>query len=90
MSIYNKATATVMPRQKILDALQDGARTWDELRAHTRINEAGLGFAIGALLDGRQIWTEEREGVRVYGIERRTDLVPRFSHPQRRAGDLHA
>ena len=89
MSTPNKATVTVMPRQKILDALQDGVRTWDELRAHTRITEAGLGFAIGELLDGRKIWTGERGGVRVYGIERRTDLVPRFSHPQRRAGDLH-
>ena len=82
---------TMNPRQqKILDALQASLRTWDELRALTKINEEGLGFTIGELLDLRKIWTEERDGVRVYGIERRTGLVPRsFAHPQRRAGDLH-
>jgi hypothetical protein len=90
MSKPDRAAATTLRQQKILDALQGGARTWDELRAQTKATEEGLGFAIGELLDMRKIWTGERGGVRVYGIERRAGLAPRFAHPLRRAGDLHA
>jgi hypothetical protein len=91
MSQPERAAATTLTlQQKILDALQGGARTWDELRAQTRVTEEGLGFAIGELLDMRKIWTGERGGVRVYGIERRrAGPAPRFAHPLRRAGDLH-
>ena len=35
----------------------------------------------------RKMWTAEQNDTRVYGIERRTGLVPRFSHPQRRITD---
>lgn len=80
-------TTTTRRQQKILDALSKGARTWDELRAQTDVNEEGLGFAIGELLDQRRIWTRETETVRIYGIERRVGLVPRFTHPERRASD---
>ena len=90
MAKPEQATVINLRQQKILDALRDGARTWDELRAATKLKEEGLGFVLGELLDLRKIWTETRGDVRVYGIERRTGLVPRFGHPQRRATDMHA
>jgi len=87
----SEQTITITSRQRlILNALQNGARTWDELRALTKLKEEGLGFTIGELLDLRKIWTLTRDEVRVYGLERRTGLVPRGMHPQRRADDLHA
>lgn len=79
---------TTTPQQKVLAALENGVRTWDELRALTKINDERLGFTIGDLLDLRKIWTVQRGEVRVYGIERRVGLVPRFHHPLRRAGDV--
>jgi hypothetical protein len=79
-------------RQKILDHLDGGTRTWDELRALTNVSDDNLGLAIGDLLDSRKIWTGQSGDDRVYGIERRTGLVPRFAHEPRRAfaarGDL--
>lgn len=77
-------------QERILEALQDKARTWDELRALAKLNDDNLGFTIGELLSLRKIWTVQRGDVRVYGIERRTGLVPRFGHPQRRVSDLQA
>ena len=61
-------------RQKVLAQLEGGARTWDELRALTKVSDESLGLAIGELLDLRQIWTGRSGDVRVYGIERRTGL----------------
>ncbi len=90
MSRPEQAPIITSRQQKILNALQSGLRTWDELRAMTKINEEGLGYTIGELLDMRKIWTRETGGVRVYGIERRTGLVPRFANLRRRAGDLYA
>ena len=66
-------------RQKVLNILEGGARTWDELRALTKVSDDNLGFAIGELLDLRKIWTGQRGDDRVYGIERRAGLVPRFA-----------
>lgn len=74
-------------RQKVLAQHDGGARTWDELRALTRVSDDNLGIAIGELLDLRKIWTGQRESERVYGLERREGLVPRFAHERRRAGD---
>jgi hypothetical protein len=74
-------------RQRVLDALQRGVCTWDDLKELAKLNDERLGFAIGELLDLRKIWTAEKNGVRVYGLERRTDLAPRFPHPQRRSTD---
>jgi hypothetical protein len=85
-----QATHSSPRHQKILDSLQSGIKTWDQLRAQTKINEEGLGFVIGELLDLRKIWTVEKNGIRVYGIERRTGLVPRFAHERRRTTDLQA
>ena len=73
--------------QRVLSAVAGGVRTWDELQAMTRLKAEPLGFALGELFDARKIWTEERGGVRVYGMERRTGLTPRFQHPLRRATD---
>ncbi len=75
------------PRERVLDALQDSILTWDELRAVTKINDERLGFTLGELLDLRKIWTVERNELRVYGIERRRGLVPRFFNTGRRSTD---
>lgn len=80
-------SAAMLRQQRLVEALQNGARTWDELRAALKINDDNLGFTLSELLDQRKIWTAEREGVRIYAIERRMGLVPRFQHPQRRAED---
>lgn len=90
MSKVEPPAPLTMRQEKVMGALRDGARTWDELRALTKISEEGLGFALSDLLDLRKIWTGHRGEVRIYGIERRTDLVPRFSQPQRRSTDLRA
>lgn len=75
-------------QQKILEALKDGARTWEYLRGLTKMNDDNLGYTLGELLSLRKIWTVQHNDVRVYGIERRTGLVPRFGHPQRRVTDV--
>ena len=80
-------SANTLRQQRLLDALGEGPRTWDQLRALLKINDDNLGYTLSELLDLRKIWTVERGGVRVYAIERRTGLVPRFAHPLRRAGD---
>jgi len=90
MAKPEQSVGTTSRQQILLDALQSCVRTWDELRALTKLKEEGLGFTIGELLDQRKIWTVTRGEVRVYGLERRSGLVPRGKHPQRRADDLHA
>jgi hypothetical protein len=74
-------------QERILNALRSGIRTWIELREDTKLSDERLGNALNDLFDLRKIWTGERSGVRVYGIERRTDRVPRFAPPQRRSTD---
>lgn len=88
MDKVEKAAPLTLRQQKVLSALQGGIRTWDELRALTKLSEEGLGFTIGELLDLRRIWTGQKDDVRIYGIERRLGLVPRFGSPQRRVTDL--
>lgn len=88
MAKPERATIESLRQQKVLDALRNGIRTWDGLRALTKLNDDHLGLALGELLDLRKIWTGERDGVRVYGIENRAGLAPRFTHPRRRAGDM--
>jgi hypothetical protein len=79
-----QATTPALRQQKVLDLLQEGVRTWAQLRALLKINNDLLGFMIGALLNQRKIWTAEKNDVRVYGLERRTGLVPRLSYTQQR------
>ena len=84
-----KEVSVVAAQQRVLDALQRAARSWDDLKKVARMNDERLGLMLGELLNERLIWTERRDDdSRVYGIERRTGLVPRFANPQRRATDL--
>ena len=84
-----KQESTAPQQQRILDALQTRPRTWDELRALTNLNDDRLGSTILELLNFRLIWTQVKNDVRYYGIERRLGLVPRFQ-AQRRASDVSA
>ncbi len=88
-SIKKAAKKSAAPPQKrVLDALRDDSiLTWDDLKGVTKASDDALGFTLGELLDLRKIWTEERDGLRVYGIERRTGLVPRFANMGRRSTD---
>jgi hypothetical protein len=87
MSKREHATINTLRQEQILNQLQDGVRTWNQLRALTKISDDNLGFMIGALLNLQKIWTAQKNDVRVYGIERRTGLVPRFPHPHQRSTD---
>jgi hypothetical protein len=87
MSNPEQATVTTLRQPKVLDQLQEGVRTWDQLRALTKINDENLGVTIMELLNQRKIWVAHKNEVRVYGLERRSGLVPRFSVPQRRSTD---
>jgi hypothetical protein len=75
------------PQERILAVLQGGLCTWDELKNSTKINDERLGVTLGELLGLRKIWTAQKNDVRVYGIERRTGLVPRLVHQQQRSTD---
>jgi hypothetical protein len=77
----------VTPQDGILNALQGGLSTWDELKRVTKLNEERLGFTLGELLSLRKIWTAQKNDLRIYGLERRSGLVPRFTPPQRRYTD---
>ena len=78
-------------QERILSVLEGGARTWGDLRKLAKINEEGLGLTLGELFGLRKIWTVirtmEKEDIRVYGLERRTGLVPRSSEHSRRAAE---
>ena len=85
MSKSEQAPFVTMRQQKVLDLLRAGVRTWDQIRAPTKINDDNLGFTLLELMNQRKIWTAQENGVRYYGLERRTGLVPRFSQPERRS-----
>lgn len=87
MSQTKQALVFTLRVQKVLDQLQGGTRTWDQIRAATKINEDCLGLTMLELMNQRKIWTTQKDGVRFYGLERRVGLVPRFSHPERRSAD---
>ncbi len=74
-------------QQRVLDALQDGILTWDDLKGVTKVNDESLGSTLNELFDLRKIWTAERDGIRIYGIEKRPGLVPRFFSTGRRSTD---
>jgi hypothetical protein len=87
MSNPEYTTVATFRLQKVLDQLQERARTWDQLRALTKFNDDSLGLTILELLNLRKIWAAKKNDVRVYGLEKRTGLVPRFSYPRRRSTD---
>lgn len=76
-----KKVIQVSQQEKILNALHAGSRTWDDIKRLTNIKDDRLGLTLGELLDLRKIWTAQRDGVRVYGIESKPRLAPRFTHP---------
>lgn len=73
--------------ERVLEAVAGGERTWDELLILAKLNAEQLGLVLNGLFDARKIWTAERGGVRVYGMERRRGLAPRFPHMLRRTTD---
>ncbi len=75
------------PQQRVLAALQSRARTWDYLKTAVNLNDERLGLTLGKLLNDRLIWTAQQADSRVYGLEKRTGLVPRGLHQRRRATD---
>lgn len=85
-----QVTPFALRQQKVLEVLEGGVRDWNELRALAKLSDESLGFILSELLDMRKIWTRQGGEMRIYGIERRTGLVPRFSHPLRRESDLRA
>ena len=72
---------------RVLKAVKEGVRTWEELEKLTNLKSERLGVALSELFDLRKIWTAQRGGTRVYGMERRSGLAPRYPPPQRRSTD---
>lgn len=68
------------PQQRILNILEGGVRNWNELKALTNSTDDRLGINLCELFGLRKIWTAHENDVRVYGLERRTGVVPRASH----------
>ncbi len=58
------------PQQRVIAALQTGARTWDYLQAVADIRDGQLGLILHDLLTRQQIWTVQQDDIRVYGLER--------------------
>lgn len=91
MSAHNEPAVLSGHERRVLAELESGVKTWTHLRFATKLNDDNLGKVVGRLLDLRKIWTVTKEDVRVYGLERRTGLVPRFANVQnRRAADRTA
>ena len=54
------------PHQRVLDAIRQGSRTWEEIGAATNLNNSKLGRIFSDLLVRKKVKTEHRAGVRVY------------------------
>jgi hypothetical protein len=54
------------PHQRVLDAIREGSRTWEEISAATKLDDNRLGQIFGDLLARKKVKTVHREGVRVY------------------------
>jgi len=79
---------SISQHEKILNALQKGFRTWADIKELTKINDDRLGLTLCELLNLKKIWTAQRNGVRVYGIESKRELAPRFISPRPHPGDI--
>ncbi len=55
---------------RVLDALQHGERTWQEIQSLTDFNNDYLGILLGELLGRRMVKTGHRGDVRVYWLPR--------------------
>ena len=56
------------PHQRVLDAIREGARTWEEISAVTKLHNSHLGLILSDLFARKQVETVHREGVRVYTL----------------------
>ena len=54
------------PHRRVLDAIRNGSRTWEEVATATRLDDDELGLILLDLLARKQVKTLHREGVRVY------------------------
>ena len=54
------------PQKRVLDAIREGRRTWEEIAAATQLSDNQLGLIFSDLLVGKKVKTLHREGVRVY------------------------
>jgi hypothetical protein len=54
------------PQQRVLDAIREGSRTWEEIAAATRLGDKRLGLIFIDLLDRKKVKVVYREGVRLY------------------------
>jgi hypothetical protein len=52
--------------QRVLAAIRNGSRTWEEIAAATNLNNSKLGLIFNDLLTRKQVKSIEREGVRIY------------------------
>jgi hypothetical protein len=53
---------------RVLEVLQDGAHTWDEIQASTAFNNDYLGQVLGELFGQRRVRTGQQNDVRVYWL----------------------
>lgn len=54
------------PPRRVLDAIRDGRRTWEEIAAATRLSDRQLGLTFIDLLARKKLKIVYREGVRLY------------------------
>ena len=61
-------SATGAGELEVLDFLANGIGTWERIQHATNLSDNVLGLVLGELLTKKLIWTEGREGVRIYGL----------------------
>jgi len=54
--------------ERVLEALKDGAHTWDEINKATVLGDSHLGMVLGELLYRRRVRTEHQGDDRVYHL----------------------
>ena len=54
------------PPRRVLDAIREGRRTWEEIAAATRLSDSRLGLIFIDLLARKKVKIVYREGVRLY------------------------
>ena len=54
------------PHRRVLDAIREGRRTWEEIAEATQLGSSQLGLIFSDLLARKEVKTVHREGVRVY------------------------
>lgn len=59
-------TLHLKPTERVIDAVRNGARTWDQIQARTRLNDESLGLALMDLFHERHIQSYQVGEERVY------------------------